>query len=462
MEPFEAPGVFWLPSAPGRRIAGRLSVGQDGITLTVHDNLRPIEMPTDQVISVAPERVVEKTVFGRLTDREAEVTLLDVGGTSFAIPFGEVTESFDVSTALVGGHVADRTASRLSIEFDVLRDWVKPIGAPSFDMTELRLDIARHVLHAAEVNGHGVEVVQSSSTSFGSTVLVRRRTTLEITGDDLSVDTMFKDWIRPFHDLLIVALGRAVAVTGLRATMQVTIGADVDLAIYTSLIQPDAHDDTKPLSLREPDAATLVLLDDPAIDFATLLPAWFKLREELLDAVVQLCAPFYVMFIYSEHRYGSVFQSAEALAKARFESRQRPKEEHATRVAAIIDAARGAGVGEADLEWAGNVLRSRNDRPLRELIGELLEQSGVLEETQRALLAPKMATARAGVSHGGADGVDTFLRYWLGQLLQWVVRAHLLRELGIPAEAMSKRLQSKPSFRRALKEAVELSTSPKA
>ena len=238
--------------------------------------------------------------------------------------------------------------------------------------------------------------------------VVRRRTTLEITGDDLSVDTMFTDWIRPFHDLLIVALGRAVAVTGLRATMQVTIGADVDLAIYTSLIQPDAHDDTKPLSLREPDAATFVLPDDPAIDFATLLPAWSKLREGAARRGGQLCAPFYVMFIYSEHRYGSVFQSAEALAKARFESRQRPKEEHATRVAAIIDAARGAGVGEADLEWAGNVLRSRNDRPLRELIGELLEQSGVLEEPQRALLAPKMATARAGASHGGADGVYMF------------------------------------------------------
>ncbi|WP_293781477.1 HEPN domain-containing protein [uncultured Aeromicrobium sp.] len=454
MEPFEEAGVFWLPTQPDRRIAGKLAVDRDGIGLTVYDSLRPVEFPADQVVEIKPERVVEGTVLGRLTDREAEVTLLDVSGTSFVLPLGETTESFDVSTALVGGHVDDRAASRLVIEFDVLRDWVQVVGAPSFNMTELRLDIARRVLHAAQVNGHDVEIVQTASTTFGPTVVVNRRTCVEITGGDLAIDSMFNDWIRPLHDFLIVALGRPVAVTGLQATMRVTIGADVDITIYTNLIQPEAHDGVKPLNLRESDAPTLVLPDDPAIEFAELLPAWFGLREELLDAVVQLCAPFYVMFIYSEHRYGSVFQAAEALARSRFESRQRPKGEHAARVAAIVDAARAAGVEEAELEWAGNVLRSRNDRPLKYLIDELLERSGVVAEPQRTLLAPKMASARAGVSHGGAEGVDSVLRYWLGQVLQWVVRAHLLDELGIPADAMAKRLRSKPGFQRALNEAV--------
>ncbi|RZI90384.1 MAG: hypothetical protein EOO67_11160, partial [Microbacterium sp.] len=105
MEPFEESGVFWLPTQPGRRIAGKLAVNRDGIGLTVYDSLRPVEFPGDQVIEIKPERVVEGTVFGRLTDRDAEVTLLDVSGTSLVLPLGETTESFDVSTALVGGHV---------------------------------------------------------------------------------------------------------------------------------------------------------------------------------------------------------------------------------------------------------------------------------------------------------------------------------------------------------------------
>lgn len=66
--------------------------------------------------------------------------------------------------------------------------------------------------------------------------------------------------------------------------------------------------------------------------------------------MVQHCAPSYAS--HGEHRYGSTFQAAEALAEASFESRQRSRTDAATRVEAIVGPARDAGADAETLEWA--------------------------------------------------------------------------------------------------------------
>jgi hypothetical protein len=170
--------------------------------------------------------------------------------------------------------------------------------------------------------------------------------------------------------------------------------------------------------------------------------------------VIQLCAPHYAPFIYSEHRYASMFQAAEALAKDKFVSKDLSKDDHNAHVAAVIDAARGAGVDDKVLGWAGRILQSRNDLPLKDLMGELLEDSGLFDAAARAALAPRMTAARTGVAHGGAKGTDTLTRYWLGQVLLWVLRGYFVRELGVPAEEVQRRIARNPGFRRALKEAL--------
>lgn len=106
------------------------------------------------------------------------------------------------------------------------------------------------------------------------------------------------------------------------------------------------------------------------------------------------------------------------------------------------------------MDWAERVLASRNDRPLRDLIGDLLRDSDLLTPEQWEELAPRMASARAGVSHGGATATPTMTRYWLGQTLQWVVRGYLVRELGRPPELVKQRIARDPAFRRALGEAL--------
>ena len=70
-----------------------------------------------------------------------------------------------------------------------------------------------------------------------------------------------------------------------------------------------------------------------------------------------------------------------------------------------------------------------------------------------------VATARTGVSHPGLADSGALIRYWLGEALTWVIRVHVLAELGVPIDDLSARVTQKPSFQRVLHELGEL-TSP--
>jgi hypothetical protein len=452
---FELSGTFWLPAAPGRKIPGRLDVGQDGVTLTLYDSLREFVMPENQSVSVGPERLTEALVFGHLPDRNEDVTLREVEGIVIPGPFHQQTDIFEASSALLGGHSTAVVTSRLLVDFDVLRSWAgpSPIASRGADQTVVA-DVEEAVLHETTYDDRTIRLVARAEGEWGDDIHLERRTFIEVEGNDVPLSEVFSSWIRPIHDLLILCVGRRVSVTEVRVEADVEFGQRKFLTMHTQVIQPEPSAGLSTPRLREDIAPTLLLPDDHRLPFRDFVPAWLTLRDDLRDTVVQLCAPYYASFIYSENRYGSTFQAAEALAKGRFESRELPKVDHKSRVESVLAPARDAGVEQGVLDWAERVLASRNDRPLRDLIGDLLRDSDLLTPEQWEELAPRMASARTGVSHGGANATPTMTRYWLGQILEWVVRGYFVRELGLPADEVKRRIARNPAFRRALREAL--------
>jgi hypothetical protein len=177
------------------------------------------------------------------------------------------------------------------------------------------------------------------------------------------------------------------------------------------------------------------------------------LYERLSDVVTGLCGPYYAPFIYSGHRYASTFQSAEALAHGIFESRQKTRPEHRARVDAIAAALDVAGLDTENLGWARRVLLSRNDKPLRELLEELIDEAdeiGVLLIRVAPRLAEEAAAARALVSHPGSGCPSVIRRYWIGEALTWLIRAHLLAQLGIPMKDVALKATQRASFKQVL------------
>lgn len=201
------------------------------------------------------------------------------------------------------------------------------------------------------------------------------------------------------------------------------------------------------------DAPTLLTYAKSLLPFAALIGEWFRLQVRLADVVTLFCGPYYAPFIYSEHRYAATFQSAEALARATLSTRDKTPSQHRARVEAVAAVLRAAQLDPETIDWATNVIQARNDKPLHQLMEELISSTGEMGHQLLAAasdLARLVAAARTSVSHPGAEGTRT--RYRLGEALEWVIRVRLLSELGLPVKDLSASVTQKPSFQQVLRE----------
>jgi hypothetical protein len=221
-------------------------------------------------------------------------------------------------------------------------------------------------------------------------------------------------------------------------------------------LQAEPSADVTNSSLTSWGSETMFARDELPGGLEEFVAGWFAARAELSDAVTLLCSPFYAPFMYSDHLYAAIFQSAESIARARYTGAEKSRAEHRQRVARIAEAARAGGVPPEDVDWAEGILAGRNDKKLADLIGELVADAGALGE---AILARDphftrtVASARARVSHpGGKQGLTTIQRYWYGQVLLWVVRARLAAETGLATDVISRQVIKRGSFDHAVSE----------
>ena len=154
--------------------------------------------------------------------------------------------------------------------------------------------------------------------------------------------------------------------------------------------------------------------------------------------------------------FASIFQSAEALHKDLFDSKDVTKKAHNARVVSAVSALEDADLNPDVVAWAKGVLSSRNDKPLWRRIEELVAAAGPVGQAIVDTcpdFAASCAGARTGVSHGGGKrNLTPIDRHWLGDVLRWVVRTHLLMKvLGDPAVA-TQIVAGRHAFRHAVKQ----------
>jgi hypothetical protein len=198
------------------------------------------------------------------------------------------------------------------------------------------------------------------------------------------------------------------------------------------------------------------------LPFATLIKEWFRLHARFSDAVTQLCGPYYAPFIYTRHWYGSTFQSAEAVAKGTGDTLEKPRKEHRWRVKAVLTALEKANLDPEIVSRVERLIR-RNDKPLAQLIEELIISTGAVGEQLLAAVPdlPGLAVAtRTHVSHPGVKGPEVLVQHRLGQALTWAIRMRLLAELGIPVSTLAAAATTKPSFQHDVQELAALHQTP--
>jgi hypothetical protein len=255
------------------------------------------------------------------------------------------------------------------------------------------------------------------------------------------------------QDLLVVCLGRPVRIEEMlvRPSVQGPRESAPDVAFKA--VQPPRREALSHLDSY--DSPTLLTYKALPLPFATLIKQWFRVYSRFPDAVTQFCGPYYAPFIYTRHWYGSIFQSAEAVAKAVAETREKPRREHRQRVKTVLTALEKAKLDRKIVCWVERLI-SRNDKPLVE---ELIISTGDVGEQLLAAvpdLAGLAVATRTYVSHPGVKGPEFLVQRRLGQVLTWVIRVRLLAELGIPVSTLAAATTPKPAFQHDVQELAAL------
>jgi hypothetical protein len=461
-------GLWWLPGNDRRRLSGILSNTDEGINLALDGQLQEYPTPADDEVTVLgpPEWVEIPLIHGRTRDWK-DVTIFNAHGVTFAGPApGESKENYRGRLVVIGCHMQADAFSGAIIEFDILNSWS---DSPSIlqdlhsDQVEqsfgkvVQVRLERTTLAEADIDGGAVRLESGVDGSHGdgSIHLDQYSAFMVELNQPASSQSIVDSRLRPLQDLLILSLGRSARLDSLMLKPAEGDSPRFCDAYFTA-VQPaqEGHSSSRnsPWSYSEP---SLLTVGSSPVPIPDLLSRWFENWSDLREVIILLHAPHYASFMYSENRFASIFQSAEALHKKRFASQEMAKEKHKERVNLIIEAATQAGVAADILEWAGNVLRARNDKPLWRRIDELVRSTGTIGDAiyeAEPQFAKMAVNARTGVSHGGGSSAkpDSVARHWHGELLSWVIRACLLVDLGAPLPEVEERVLRRGPFIHAL------------
>lgn len=457
MQYYTYEGTWWLPGNQNRSVEGALSFDASGIELLVRGSLPTSAVQERQAGNYGPsDWETIPVVYGRAALDRRNVSLLRVEGAPYVGPSRVGVENrYLVGMALAGIHVARDSFTEVRCTFDCLNAWAQPPAITSYAGTleTITVQFQDIDLASTRVNQGKVRLVTSSVGTAGQeAVHLEQLVAFVIKLPSANASSIVDDWVRSLQDFLTIMLGRSVRLTSLflrparsHAFAEVSFGA-VQAAPGCSPTRGAVVSYSAP---------TFLTFTDSPVPFSRLLRGWFEVRSKFREVLVLLLAPYYAPFIFSDHRYASTFQSAEALANILFTTSEKPKAAHRARVAAIVDAAVAAGVNEEDISWARRVLQSYNYKPLANLITELVSSLGVIGE-QVLAACPSfpafVARARTGVSHPAKSSLSNVERYWLGDVLNWIVRAKILVEAGVSLFEVEKRISQSAPFHHALKQ----------
>lgn len=457
MEATSFDGQFWLPEQPKRRIPGTLSLSDDhGLMLLLHGDLWETVVPESGRLDVnGPVTNAAAVVHGLRHDDQKTVTLFEVRGSFWPMPLSMTysRSQYGVRLAMIGALFTDDQFVSVDVEFDYLRAWAYPasrierdepnvIRVRSDNIQLAKVDLADEwnlLLYTGFVGSSG-----DDETS------VREYCAFRITPPEPQPSRVLLDkCIQPLQDLLVISLGRPVALTGIRLK---DCEPDPHRAqVVDALLYHDQHSVAPPVTesldhhVQNYDTPTLLWahsLAGNALPMALpeLLSRWFNSWEAQRGVLQLLLGPLLANIMPLEHRYSSTFQSAELLHNhLGLGSKDLSKQEHKKRQERVLEALNDAGLGAEDAQWAGSVLASRNDKSLAAKISDLLNSAGavglalreaVFDEGGAPSFGKDASQLRGGVAHPSTpDSQLQERRRVFVNALRWLVRGHVIAAL---------------------------------
>lgn len=470
VDTIEIEGEWWLPGDSSRSVSGTLRAEQNSFRLVLHGALQAFQYPEPEegshVVELQGQEWVKVPIFhGHARDRQA-VTIMNADGLNSNYFETMIAETYDIDIALFGDHIDTDEFIATTFQIDCLDAWLWPQPSLVGESGRIpNLSILGQMpleLHRVEHGNSRVEIrVDAVGTYDASAIYLDRSTSITVRpGEILGWREMLDKCVRPLQDLLTVATGRPCQLnwidfhsahpSGLgESILQGRFRSVQPQALHTGELAPQ----TKVDDLLGYSSPTIVMAKDIRGQVPDLIAGWLTEWRENSELIALLIGHMYAPFIYTSHRFGSIFQAIEGLHSVLCPMTEVDKASHVYRVDKIAMGAREAGVPEADVVWAERVLKSRNDKPLRQRVQELIDVTGPLGEILAAK-APNFASdatkLRTSVSHprGGRIKFSQARYYWFGDVLLWVARSIFLNRAGLSDSY--ERVAGKASFQHAV------------
>lgn len=457
MDDLDIDGKWYLPGIPEHRAHGKLTSDGRGLALSLTEPLEPLS--DAEASRVWPrERSEHPLVWGVGYDGEL-VTLLDVTGHNLAaeMELSSAVENHQPTFVVVGDHLQSDRIEFGQIMFEHLLAWVHPPPPYSEDDTSFTINTGTEVLgEAALPNGDTIALETGVTGSWGGPATrADQWCAMHVDcAQPIGISDFVTDRIRPLQDLLSLLLGMSVRIESFQVRAE-DGDPRTSLSVHFDALQVDTSREVSAAALHSYTSPMIASWNEltQAAPFDKLIDTWFGMHRTHRTCIALLLSVLYREGLYVEHRFLTAFQSAERFAKHSYSGRQKKPEEHARRVADIIDAATAAGVDQEDIGWAERILQSRNDRPLVDLITEMLDDSGPAGQALRdadPAFSRTVCSDRGGRSHGsGSSRIGPEARYWYSEGLRWLVRAHMLIDLGMSAELVWRKVTTRAGFKHA-------------
>ncbi len=457
MKGFTARGTWWLPEDDTTRVPGELRLSSEEFSLTLEGTLLHPPAPVPEMtFSTFFESVSRPVVLGR-TSAWDRTTLLDCEGQIPVLP-GEVKSTTWIPTAALQGihlQTADEAAFDIvQLQHAHLHEWAGGGGVEHTIATEegssrvRRVELAaeRAVLASFEVDDARVELISSpafSASSLEASVAMGTVWRVEPRAA-LTWREMFNRWVVPLRDLVSFVALKPSDIDEVRVHV-----ASGDEHAWAILLLRLLELDREKLPRR--------LIASEMLFTSTKLPngledgvaRWLTLRNRYSTVIALLLGVDAAPFMFDDQKFLSLTQAAEILHVIRIGSTPLPRPEHRRKVKDAV-----SGITDPRLaRWAREILGGSNWYKLRDRLDQLIDALGGLGPElvggDADQFVGRIVDTRNYLTHRverRGEVLEGERRYWHWQALAWLVRTHLLLELGYTLEETASLVQQNQVF----------------
>jgi hypothetical protein len=431
-------GKWWIPELPERVISGVLTLRDEPKLLLDAALVERLPPTPGESVTFGSGAADEQAIIVGEVVGEGPVTLFEAWGGSFGMPsFLVQNETWHAAAALIGSHADAETAfDMIQLSTDYLFDWTGLIGhSTEIGPGRVAVGAEDRDLFSMDQDGHKFSLVSNFTFSNDPQQFVLQNQVFWKIEPRAPMN--WRDAINrvvaPLQDLVSFGTMRSNRITVLYLRPS---GGE----ITGEMIVRMRGDESPPRSDRLPAFEQLMPLSVIGLaQLQSVVPNWLVVWRKLRGVISRLLAIDYAPFMYENHRAANVLQAAEGLHKERWNRTSRPPEVHAQ---VVEDALSGAS--DAAREWARPLLLGKNSLSLRERLSEIVVKATAagfpFEVTDSHSYVTAISNLRNVSAHGDLATDDIENRYWKIEGLLWMLRAILLREIGLDQLTVRKLL----------------------